>query len=204
MKNIKDEALIWMHFGGVFIIWLVILFFSNKHFNIDSEALKKIPDAVTTYVIVLFIFTEWAWKLKIFKGWLVPFPNLEGTWEGNFTTTWEGRGNVPQSIPMILVIKQSFNSISCCLYTKESSSYSTTAQINEDDNSGIFRLSYNYTNRPKASIRSRSEIHDGAAILRIVEKPEKSLEGEYWTSRKTTGDVKLKFKSAELLQSFPE
>ena len=41
--------------------------------------------------------------------------------------------------------------------------------------------------------RDRSAIHDGAAILRFISEPEKSLKGEYWTSRKTTGDINVKF-----------
>lgn len=103
---------------------------------------------------------------------------------------------------MILVVNRHFR-VCCLAYTKESSSYSTTAQINEDDDSGVFRLSYNYTNRSKASIRDRSQIHDGAAVLQIFENPTRGLEGEYWTNRKTTGDMKLRFKTKKLLQGFP-
>lgn len=204
MKNIKEETLIWFHFGGPFLIWLAILWFASAELKIDWENLKKIPDAITIYVGLLFIFTKWGWKLPIFEGWLVRFPNLQGTWEGVLETTWKnGSGENLPSIPMILVIKQSFSSISCVMYTKESTSYSTTAQINEDDDSGVFRLSYNYTNRSKSTIRDRSPIHDGAAILKISTKPERCLEGEYWTSRKTTGNIDLKFKEKTLTQGFP-
>ncbi len=204
MKNIREEGLIWLHFGGPFVVWLILLLIAGHQLKIDLEALKKIPDAVGIYAIILFVFTRWGWKWSIFKGWLVPFPNLEGTWEGTFTSTWENNGQTLPSTSMILVIKQTFSTISCVVYTKESSSYSTTAQINEDDSSDVFRLTYNYINRPKAGIRDRSQIHDGATILQIIEKPEKCLQGEYWTGRKTTGDIKLKFKTKKLLQNFPE
>lgn len=86
-------------------------------------------------------------------------------------------------------------------YTDESNSFSNTSQIIEDDESGIFRLSYNYTNRPNASVRDRSAIHDGAAILRVIPGTERKLEGEYWTSRKTTGDIHLKFVSKKVTQT---
>lgn len=204
MKNIKEQAQIWVHFGGPFLIWVALLLFTSSELKINAEALKKLPDAVTIYVIILFVFTKWAWKWPVFRGWLVPFPNLQGTWEGTLKSTWKNEeGETLPPIPMILVIKQTFSSISCVLYTQESNSYSTTAQINEDDSSGVLRLTYNYTNRSQATIRDRSPIHDGAAILRISEKPELCLEGEYWTSRQTTGDIKLTFKSRELLQGFP-
>src|SRR5258708_19867343 len=107
----------------------------------------------------------------------------------------------PQSIPMIMVIKQSFVSIICVLYTSESESYSTAAQM--DESTGIIRLNYNYTNRPKATLLDRSTMHDGAASLRIVTTPQAALEGPYWTSRCTTGDISVKYRSSEFLESFP-
>jgi hypothetical protein len=203
MKSLKEEGTIWLHFGGPFVIWLSMLFFSN-HLQIDIEALKQVPDAISLYAIFYFIFTRWAWKWVVFKGWLVKVPYIQGTWEGTFESTWKNdQGQTMGPTKMILVVKQTFSSISCLAYTKESSSYSTTAQINEDDDSGVFRLSYNYTNRSKASIRDRSQIHDGAAVLQIFENPTRGLEGEYWTNRKTTGDMKLRFKTKKLLQGFP-
>jgi len=52
------------------------------------------------------------------------------------------------------------------------------------------------------AVRERSEIHDGAAILKIIRKPDFILTGEYWTSRKTRGDIKLKFESREIQEQF--
>ena len=88
------------------------------------------------------------------------------------------------------------------MFTKESESYSRAAQITMED--GAISLSYNYTNRSKATIRTRSPIHDGAAHLRIVTIPSRMLEVEYWTSRCTTGQMKLTFSSRQLLESFPD
>jgi hypothetical protein len=45
-------------------------------------------------------------------------------------------------------------------------------------------------------------MHDGAAILKIVERPERVLEGQYWTDRKTTGDIQVLFKSKSLTDRF--
>jgi hypothetical protein len=121
-------------------------------------------------------------------------------------TTWVDpkTGKVPSPIPLVLVIKQSFDFVSCVMYTQESSSFSNAAQISEDDESGIYSLSYNYTNKPDASIRGRSAIHDGAALLTFAKSPKKILKGEYWTSRKTTGSIELHFKTKELLECFPD
>ena len=103
---------------------------------------------------------------------------------------------------MILVIRQTFSAITCTMFTAESQSDSRAAKIERDEEP--VTISYNYTNRSKATIRHRSPIHDGAAHLRVVLTPTKMLEGEYWTGRCTTGTMKLNFRTKELFESFPE
>jgi hypothetical protein len=204
MKELKEESLIYLHFIGPLVIWASLLYLSGSDLNINWEALKKIPDAITIYLIFQFLFRKWLWKWSIFRGWLITTPYIQGTWEGDLTSTWVNpeTGQAITSIKMTLVIKQSLNRISCVIFTKESESYSVAAQINEDDDSGIFRLSYNYTNRSRITLRDKSPVHDGAANLRIITAPERRLEGSYWTSRKTTGDINLRFKSKELAQTY--
>lgn len=205
MKNIRREIAIYIQFGTFVVAWVIVLFLSGVEFRINWEALKKIPEAIALYSVLHIIFTKWAWRLPIFQGWLVPYPDLQGTWEGTLESTWKDpqTGNRKQPIPATLVITQSFSTLSCTLYTEESTSYSNTAQISADDEGNLLRLSYNYTNRPRAGVRERSEIHDGAAILRIVTKPRRALVGDYWTDRKTTGDVRLHFKSKERIEGLP-
>jgi hypothetical protein len=200
MKNIKEEALLWVQLVGFVAIWVAILHLTGTPLSINWEALKKLPDVVTVYVAVVFVFTKWLWRWRIFQGWLVPFPDLQGTWDGQLKSTWKDANG--QAIPARVVIRQTFSSVSCALFTGESESYSTAAQISPDDDSGALYLNYNYTNRPKATIRDRSVIHDGAARLRIISVPSRALEGEYWTGRCTTGDMSLKFKSRELSEGF--
>jgi hypothetical protein len=203
MKNMKREALLWVQLGGFVLIWAVLLFLTGTSLAINWEAIKKFPDAVTVYVLLAFVFTKWLWRFKLFGGWLVPFPDLQGTWRGEFKSTWsDSSGKRIAPISMILVIRQTFSSISCTVFTAESESYSTAAQITKDDDTGTIRLDYNYTNRPKATIRERSAIHDGAARLKIITSPLLRLEGEYWTSRCTSGEIAVDFQSRELAQSF--
>lgn len=205
MKNIKEEAIIWGQLVSFVGIWSIILFITSTPLEINLEAIKKLPDVVTVYSILLFLFVKWGWRIPQLQGWLVPFPDLEGTWEGTLKTTWVDpkTKKIPDPIPLILTIRQSFNSISCVMYTKESNSYSTTANFILEDDSGIKRLSYVYANRPEASIRDKSAVHDGAAILTIISRPKRRLEGEYWTNRKTTGSINIVFKTKTLLEEYP-
>ena len=206
MKNIRQDIVNWIRFGGFVLIWIVVLYLSQPELRINVAALKKLPLAIAIYSVLHLGFGVWAWKFRIFRGWLVPFPSLQGTWQGvlRSTSRHAETGEVIESIPVILVVRQSFSSISCVMRTEESESLSNAAQIGRGEQTCMLRLSYNYTNRPRATVRDRSEIHDGAAVLRIIEKPKRALEGEYWTSRKTTGDIKLTFRTKKLLEVFPD
>ena len=206
MKNIKEEVIIWGQLIAFIGIWSFILLITNIPLRINFEAIKKLPDVVMIYSIILFIFIKRGWRIPQLQGWLVPFPDLEGTWEGTLWTTWidPKTKKIPAPIPLILVIRQGFDSINCVMHTRESDSYSTIANFSKDDGSGIKRLAYVYTNRPDASIRDRSEVHDGAAVLIISSRPKKKLEGEYWTNRKTTGKISLTFKTKESFERFPD
>lgn len=204
MKNIKQELSVWVQLLLFVGIWVIILWITKTDLQINIEALKKLPNVVTVYVILYFVFSKWLWRLPIFQGWLVTFPDLQGTWRGTLQTTWinpKTKKGLPP-IPLVLVIKQSFDSISCVMHTEESSSFSIAALITEDESSGIRRLSYNYTNKPEVTIRDRSAMHDGAANLTIINKPKRALEGEYWTNRKTTGTIKVRFENRKLVEKF--
>jgi SMODS-associating 2TM, beta-strand rich effector domain len=191
VKNLRSELGTWVQalvFTGV---WVILIAVTHQKLVIDWDAVKEIPHAVVLYGFLYLLFAKWAWRLPVFHPWLVPHPDLEGTWDGEVRSTWTnpatGAGIPP--IPSKLVIKHKFSSISCVLLTGESRSDSVTAQINDDDDSNVLQLSYVYTNKPRARVRFRSEIHDGAAILTIKEENGLVLEGEYWTGRKTTGEM---------------
>lgn len=205
MEKVNNTIKIHAQIVTFLVIWGVILLISKTYTTISLwSAIKQIPQAISVYAIIGIIFTKWLWRWSMLHGWLIKIPDLQGTWEGELKSDWTNptTGKRIDSIPMILVIRQTFSNIKCTLMTKESTSYSITADINIIPGGEDLFLTYNYTNRPKAVVRHRSEIHDGASILKIIKKPEMCLEGEYWTSRKTIGDITLKFKSKDLVEKF--
>ena len=206
MESIKKEVFLWVCIVLILLIWVAVLQLTGTPLSINLKAIKKLPDAVTIFVIISFVFTKWLWRLPMFRGWLVRFPDLQGTWEGELQSTWINpkTNERIRSLRMILVIRQTFSSISCTMFTRESESYSRAAQMDVEEETGAVSLSYNYTNRSKATIRDRSPIHDGAAHLRVVTVPAPMLEGEYWTGRCTTGQMRLTFFTHQLLDSFPD
>lgn len=205
MEKVNHTVKIYIQVITFLIIWGAILLFKNFYSTHDLLlALKQIPTAITIYVVLGIIFNQWIWRWRLLQGWLIKLPYLQGTWRGELRSDWidpkTGKGIDPLSV--ILVIKQTFTSINCTLMTKESTSYSAAADIVRMYGSEDLYLSYTYTNRPKAAIRDRSEIHDGATILKIIKKPSLALEGEYWTSRRTRGDLVLSFESRELMERY--
>lgn len=205
MEKVNNTIKIHAQIITFLIIWGIVILISKTYSTVDLwMAIKQIPQAISVYAIISIIFTKWIWRWRLFQGWLIKVPDLQGTWEGELKSDWinpeTGKGIDP--IRVILVVKQTFSNIKCTLMTKESTSYSTTADINVVPGGEDLYLTYNYTNRPKAMVRHRSEIHDGASILKIIKTPEKCVEGEYWTSRKTRGDMTLKFKSTMLIEKF--
>ncbi len=205
MEKVNHTVALYAQFITFLVIWFASMIVSGLVAPMDFiSALKLIPTAISVYAFVALIFTKWVWRWPIFQGWLIKVPDLRGTWRGELKSDWidPKTGQSIDPIPVVLLIRQSFSNINITLMTKESTSYSTTASINAAVNGEDLYLTYNYTNRPKASLWDRSAIHDGAAILKIIKRPNRRLEGEYWTGRKTRGDLSLQFDSKVLAESF--
>jgi SMODS-associating 2TM, beta-strand rich effector domain len=208
MKNINFKTLIGSAVIFSFLGWIILLTIKGVPLQINSVSLSYLPNIVTFDVLLWLAFVKWGWRWRIFQGWLVPFPVLRGTWYGSIQTTWvdDSIGRPPDPIPIILVIRQSFLMINCTVHshTADSSSQSYAAEFLLDFESGVKSLIYSYTNKPRVSARAHSEIHDGTAKLNIITHPKRRLEGEYWTTRRTVGEMILAFHSSSLEETFPE
>ena len=123
------------------------------------------------------------------------FPDLNGTWEGSILTTWTDpkTGKSTSPIPATVWIKQSLFSTKLRLRTGESHSHSTRCHLEADRNAGVYRFWYSYDNRPKAEFSHRSARHEGIAWLELnIDEDRDRLVGQYFTDRRTTGDVNLR------------
>jgi hypothetical protein len=205
MEKVNNTVQLYAQVITFLVIWAIVILVSGTLAPFELwTAVKAIPTAITMYAFAALIFVKHLWRLRVFQGWIIKVPDLQGTWRGKLSSDWINPASNQRlaPIPVILVIRQTFLSISCTMITKESTSYSTTADILYVGNNEELCLTYNYTNRPKALLRDRSAIHDGAAILKLSCKPELTLEGEFWTNRKTRGDISLKFESRQLSERF--
>jgi len=200
--NIKPFLFILLPFSG--LVWFSIATISGLNMKSLVDFMRPIPKVITADLLFVAIFMKWLWRCKLLQGWLVPFPDLNGTWQGQIQTNWKNaEGRTPGPIPTILTIKQTFGRMSCVMRTGEMESHSYLEGFCIDKEDQIRRLCYSYTSKPKAALRSRSTPHDGTMLFNIIGTPARKLEGEYWTQRQTSGNVSLSFRDKELLDEIP-
>ncbi|CAC9603213.1 hypothetical protein [uncultured Gammaproteobacteria bacterium] len=207
MNNLNKKLYLWILIIFSIAVYLIIAtFFPVSENNTLFEYLKFISIIATLDSLLIFLFVKYFWKFKYFYNKLVPFPNLNGTWRGKIKSTWidTDTGKNLDSIPVILTIKQSFISISCVMRTAEMTSHSFSSGFIIKNEEQILKLVYSYDSNPKATIKERSARHFGTISFNIIINNKKiELDGEYWTARKTTGNVELEFWKKELISKYP-
>jgi hypothetical protein len=190
MVNYNIRSFAYAIIGLAFAIYIIIFLLTQNLSSIDfNNALSHISTAISINIILWVLFIKWGWKLKIFYSWLVPFPNISGDWKGIIKSNWN---NEKKEIPVDIAIHQTFFNVQVQVKTEESRSYSIGASFDIDR--GFQQLFYSYLNTPKATVINRSEIHYGSTLLYFNGFKVNELEGQYWTSRQTIGDIKLKRK----------
>ncbi len=184
-------------------VMLFYLFSFVQNVTPDSalQILKILSQVWTAVSLIAGVFIYTLWKHKIFQGWLVKVPNLQGTWTGEIISDWvePGTGKTQRPIPAVLTIKQSLFFIHFAMTTRESRSNSIAADFDIDKDHQRMQVSYLYDNKSDITIKSRNPFHCGAIVFTIVHnKKQYRLQGEYWTDRKTTGKMNMEFHSSKL------
>jgi hypothetical protein len=204
MEKINGGVKLHAQIIAFLIIWVAILSASKAISPFDWwAAIREIPEAISIYAIMGIVFVKWVWRWPALQGWLVKIPDLQGTWQGKLQSDYidPKTKKTISPIPATLVVRQDFSRIDCVLMTEESESYTVSADFNLSPGKELY-LAYSYTNRPKTTIRNKSPIHDGAALLKVIQNPNLALEGEYWTNRKTKGEMNFRFASRRLAEKF--
>ena len=188
------------------IAWFVLAYFNKLDLSKMGDFFGLIPKVVTIDLFVIGIFVKWGWKQKIFRNWLVPFPDLNGTWLGSIHSDWvnPNTGNKPPPIPVMLTINQSFSHVSCKMTTSEMESNSYSEGFIIDAERQIKEIAYSYNSKPRLSLSERSTPHDGTAVFKIIENPVLKLVGRYWTERPTKGEIIVEFHKRPILEELPE
>ena len=126
----------------------------------------------------LFVFFDnlgWKWFRKI---GLVKTPNMNGEWDGNLKTSFDGHSS---ELTTALKIFQTWTKIKIILTADHSVSYSEVASLIVEAPEGKY-LSYQYINEPKSDAVQTMSIHRGTTKLLFDEKAD-TLSGEYYSGR---------------------
>ena len=137
-----------------------------------------IGETISITAILAYLYEKWLWRYNP----LGKTPVLSKKYTGTLKSSYD---NIEREASF--QIKQTLFSIQIIFTTGESKSKSISSSI--DDILGEQQLTYCYLNTPNAEVRHRSEIHYGTAMI-CVDNP-KVLRGQYFTDRKTTGDMVL-------------
>ena len=201
MKNLNRQRFVWVGFVAFAFCFAALALVNGSSITDLYTVLRIAYKTIPAILLMCGIFVTWGWKWRIFRGWLVPFPDLNGLWRGTLQTTWVDPATlrIPSPIDVTLAIKQSFVRISCVMRTDQMNSRSFLADFWLDGDEQIRKLGYCYFSTPRQSVREQSAPHQGTVIFEIVGSPPSRLRGEYWTDRKTTGEVELVFERPGVL-----
>ena len=168
-------------------VWITIILFMIRflfEWKIKATELSiydiygYIGESLTIALLFTGFYEKIIWRINPFE----KTPRLSRKYTGTIKSSYNSlQRNVT------LEIKQSLLSIHVTLISDESKSMSLSASI--DEIMDIPQLTYCYLNTPKSEFRDKSAIHYGTAIL-CLSNP-KELTGQYYTDRKTIGDMHL-------------
>lgn len=147
------------------------------------------PAILGFYGMFYGIFNKWLWKYSIFrKIGLVKLPNLNGSWKGHGTSSFNKHS---EKYDATFTIEQDWSSITIIGKFQVSKSYSLTASIIVDTQSET-TLCYEYRNEPISSATETMEIHRGFNSLTLNPNG-KEMSGPYYSGRgrQNIGELKL-------------
>ncbi|MBT1886627.1 MULTISPECIES: Cap15 family cyclic dinucleotide receptor domain-containing protein [Enterobacteriaceae] len=206
MRNITFKNSLYLLVGLSAAAWFSLAYVNGLDLSKLKDFLGLVPKVVSIDLFMVAVFAKWGWKLKIFRGWLVPFPDMNGSWVGLIYSDWINpmTGEKVSPIPVMLTVNQSFFHISCMMRTSEMESFSYSEGFIIDPERQVKNISYSYSSKPRLSLSERSVPHDGTVVFKIIENPNQKLVGRYWTERLTKGEIILQFHSKEQLEELPD
>ena len=176
---------------AVLLWWLVFL---AQGTVVGWDHLRPFGTVVGFLVVVGIAFELQLWRHPWLHGWFVKRPDLRGTWRVELQSDWiDPATNV--GVPLIICymgVSQTLSTLQMHLMTPESESWFIAESITPSRSKVGYQVAGVYTNEPKTHLRGkRSEIHRGGLLLEThgpANRPD-ALTGEYWTDRKTKGEM---------------
>jgi hypothetical protein len=162
-----------------------------------STALRAYSFSVSAVIVLFLIYDRFVWHWSIVRRFTKK-PDLRGTWLGELRSSYVRNGEPIEPISGILRIRQTNSIQQVTLFTGESSSVTEQSQMAKEPDDR-WRLSWTYSNVPRAFVRHRSDCHLGTA--EVTFDPREGLVGSYYTDRLTRGEMAFPKRSRKLYAS---
>lgn len=197
----------------VFIFFYVLSTFLWRHFEFDSR-IAALPEEIKNFVnnyaspisILALIETglfSFFWRIpginRVSQCLFDTNPYIKGTWCGTLHYTWDGEEQ--KKVVYLSIFQPDAYTVQCNLYTKERTSCSETVFV--DRSQKIKRLIFTYSAEKPVRAAKENPQHNGVSVLTIGEN-KKTLTGEYFTNRNTSGRLVLEFLSKKTASSFDD
>ena len=89
MRNFTVKSSLYLLVGISAIAWFSFAYFGGLDLSNVKDFFGLVPKVVTIDLLIVTVFVKWGWKLTLFRGWLVPFPDLNGSWLGYIYSDWK-------------------------------------------------------------------------------------------------------------------
>lgn len=144
-------------------------------------------------VVIIGVGLCWRWVWRFVPALSRWFPDLTGRWEGTYESSYTHADGARATGPFTAVIRQGLFSSTVTASTGEMRSDTTRSWLEADRDAQRFTVGYTYRSTPHASVRHRSEPHEGVCFLHnLPDDDPETLKGIYFTERRTVGDLTLK------------
>jgi hypothetical protein len=187
-----------------------ILYLKIDSFLSEYENLKLISNylGVLSVLGIMFLILKWInlylWKYCI-TNLIIKIPDLNGRYEGEMISSYLGVNNERIKMVCVMEIVQNASKVHIHTYIgrgdNESSKSETICEELFLETNSIYTLYYNYKNVSDLQVELND--HKGTAYLSYF-PDKKCLKGNYFNERKNNGEIKVFFKSKNLIGRFNE
>jgi len=149
-----------------------------------------------------FGFERWGWRWKCVQHF-AQMPDLNGTWRVILQSDFIRPGETEPIGPItaFMAVTQTHSTLSMRQMTQESESVLLASKVIRAED-GRYEVAAVYQNTPEQVLRDRSAMHYGAFLLKVRLDDTVTVDGEYWTGRKTRGQMRFVERRRTLYQSW--
>jgi hypothetical protein len=166
-------------------LWVAVVLFGIRClFSLPHSVYEYFSfagEAIATTFIFLTFYENHLWKFNP----LSKMPKIYGKFNGKIIYLQKDK---KQEKNVLIFIKQTLFSTYVSISTDEILSNTITSEISKEN--GEYVLYYTYITNPKSQFSIDNPIQYGTCRIPLLDK--NILNGTYWTSRKTIGDILLK------------